>query len=189
MNLRRKRPRRHVTAAHRLERPSLTQTDQCWSVDFATDNLFNGRRFRALTIVDNFSRECLTIHAGNTLKGDDVVRVMESLILLDESIPKCIHTDNGSEFISKALDQLAYEHQVAMDFSLPGKPTDNSYIKSFNGSLRDECLNIHWFLSLEDAQNKLNVWQMEYNHERTHSSLNAMTPMEFIRNCQKVKNL
>lgn len=98
-----------------------------------------------------------------------------------------IQTDNGSEFISKSLDKWAYEHGVTMDFSRPGKPTDNPFIESFNGSLRDECLNIHWFLSLEDAQDKLDNWRREYNHERTHSSLNDMTPAEFIRSSGKTK--
>ena len=152
LNLRRKRPRRHVSAAHRQQRPVLTGVDQCWSMDFVSDNLFNGRRFRALTVVDNFSRECVAIHAGKSLKGEDVVG-------------------------------------VTMDFSRPGKPTDNPFIESFNGSLRDECLNIHWFLSLEDAQDKLDNWRREYNHERTHSSLNDMTPAEFIRSLRKDEDL
>lgn len=168
LNLRRKRPRRHVSAARRQHRPALTHIDQCWSMDFVSDSLFNGRRFRALTVVDNFSRECLAIHAGKSLKGEDVVSIVEAL---------------------RVLDKWAYEHGVTMDFSRPGKPTDNPFIESFNGSLRDECLNIHWFLSLEDAQDKLDKWRREYNHERTHSSLNDMTPAEFIRSLQKDEDL
>lgn len=116
-----------------------------------SNNMFNGQCFRALTVVDNFSRECLAIHAGKSLKSEDVVSVMEVLRVLDKRLPVRIETDNGSEFISKSLDKWAYEHGVTMDFSRPGKPTDNPFIESFNGSLRDECLNIHWFLSLEDA--------------------------------------
>ncbi|EKP0952008.1 IS3 family transposase, partial [Salmonella enterica subsp. enterica serovar Infantis] len=189
LNLRRKRPRRHVSAARRQQRPVLTHVDQCWSMDFVSDNLFNGRRFRALTVVDNFSRECLAIHAGKSLKGEDVVRIMEALRVLDKRLPVRIQADNGSEFISKSLDKWAYEHGVTMDFSRPGKPTDNPFIESFNGSLRDECLNIHWFLSLEDAQEKLDNWRREYNHERTHSSLNDMTPAEFIRSLRKDEDL
>ncbi|WP_440515063.1 IS3 family transposase [Serratia sarumanii] len=189
LNLRRKRPRRHVSAARRQQRPILTHVDQCWSMDFVSDNLFNWQRFRALTVVDNFSRECLAIHAGKSLKGEDVVRVMEALRVLDRRLPVRIQTDNGSEFISKSLDKWAYEHGVTMDFSRPGKPTDNPFIESFNGSLRDECLNIHWFLSLKDAQNKLDSWRREYNHERTHSSLNNMTPAEFIRSIRKDEDL
>lgn len=153
--MRRKRPRRHVSAAHRQQRPVLTGVDQCWSMDFVSDNLFNGRRFRALS----------------------------------KRLPVRIQTDNGSEFISKCLDKWAYEHGVTMDFSRPGKPKDNPFIASFNGSLRDECLNIYWFLSLEDAQDKLDNWRGEYNHERTHSSLNDMTPAEFIRSLRKDEDL
>ncbi|MCS5958758.1 IS3 family transposase [Klebsiella variicola subsp. variicola] len=189
LNLRKKRPRRHVSAAHRQQRPVLTGVDQCWSMDFVSDNLFNGRRFRALTVVDNFSRECVAIHAGKSLKGEDVVGVMERLRVLGKRLPVRIQTDNGSEFISKSLDKWAYEHGVTMDFSRPGKPTDNPFIESFNGSLRDECLNIHWFLSLEDVQDKLDNWRREYNHERTHSSLNDMTPAEFIRSLRKDEDL
>ncbi len=102
-----------------------------------SDNLFNGRRFRALTVVDNFCRECLVIHAGKSLKGEDVVDVMEGLRVLGKRLPVRIQTDNGSEFISKSLDKWAYEHGVTMDFSRPGKPTDNPFIESFNGSLPD----------------------------------------------------
>ena len=101
-----------------------------------------------------------------------------------------IQTDNGSEFIVESSGIMGdSEHGVTMDFSRPGKPTDNPFIESFNGSLRDECLNIHWFLSLEDAQDKLDNWRREYNHERTHSSLNDMTPAEFIRSLRKDEDL
>lgn len=150
-----------------------------------SDNLFNGRCFRALTVVNNFSRECLAIHAGKSPKGEDVVCAMEGLRMPGKRLPVPIQTDNGSEFISKSLDKWAYERGVTMDFSRPGKLTDNPFIESFNGSLRDECLNIHWFLSLEDAEGKLDNWRREYNHERTHSSLNDMTPAEFIRSLRK----
>ncbi len=129
------------------------------------------------------------IYCGKSLKGEDVVRIMEALRVPDKRLPVRIQTNNGSEFISKSLDKWAYEHGVTMDFSRPGKPTDNPFIESFNGSLRDECLNIHWFLPLEDAQEKLDNWRREYNHERTHSSLNDMTPAEFIRSLRKDEDL
>ncbi|EQB9156453.1 IS3 family transposase [Morganella morganii] len=188
-NLRTKRPRRHVTARHRQERPAVTAADQCWSMDFVADNLFNGRRIRALTVVDNFSRECLAIEVGQGLRGDDVVAVMARLKQLQHRVPERFQTDNGSEFISKALDKWAYENGVTMDFSRPGKPTDNALIESFNGSFRDECLNVHWFLSLEDAQEKIECWRQEYNRQRPHSSLNNQTPEEFIRSLQKGPDL
>lgn len=184
LNLRSKRPRRHVTARHRRIRPAVTAVDQCWSMDFIADNLFNGRRIRALTVVDNFSRECVAIEVGQGLRGDDVVAVMERIRQTQQRVPQRLQTDNGSEFISKTLDRWAYENRVTMDFSRPGKPTDNALVESFNGSLRDECLNVHWFLSLEDAQDKIEHWRQEYNQYRPHSSLNNQTPAEFVRSLQ-----
>ncbi len=139
--------------------------------------------------MDNFSCECLAIHAGKSLKGEDVVGVMEELRVLSQRQPVRIQTNNGSKFISKSLYKWAYKNGMTMGFSRPEKPTDNPFIESFNGSLRDECLNIHWFLSLEDVQDKLDNWRREYDHERTHSSLNDMTPAEFILSLQKDEDL
>ncbi len=132
-------------------------------MDFVADQLFDGRKFRALTLVDNYSRECLPIRVGQSLKGADVVDALEQLKRQRGIVPKRLQTYNGSEFISKDVDRWAYEHEVIMDYSRPGKPTDNPFIESFNGSFRDECLNAHWFLSLEDAAEKIEAWRMEYN--------------------------
>jgi len=180
LNLRSKRPRRSKSAAHRLERPDLNNLYQCWSMDFVSDQLFDGRKFRALTIVDNFSRYCYAIQVGQSLKGINVVEVMNRLKLQNKTVPKRIQVDNGSEFISKDFDKWAYENNVTLDYSRPGKPTDNPYIESFNGSFRDECLNTNWFLSLEDAFEKIEEWRMEYNCFRPHSSLDGMTPDEVV---------
>jgi len=149
-------------------------------MDFVSDQLYNGSRFRALTIVDNFSRKCLAIHAGKSLKGSDVVQVMETITFAGQVLPKRIKVDNGSEFISKILDKWAYENNVELDFSRPGKPTDNAFIESFNGSFRDECLNANWFFSLEDAQEKFDIWRKDYNGFRPHSSFGDMSPNEYI---------
>ncbi|TYZ05430.1 IS3 family transposase, partial [Hymenobacter lutimineralis] len=176
LHLRSKRPKRNRAAAHRLERVDLQRPHQSWSMDFVADQLFDGRKIRALTIVDNYSRQCLAIHVGQSLKGDDVVAVVSRLQQTLAIVPERIQVDNGSEFISKALDKWAYEQQVTLDFSRPGKPTDNPYIESFNGSFRDECLNVHWFLSLADAQEKIEQWRQEYNGFRPHSSLQNLTP-------------
>lgn len=181
LNLRSKRPRRNKAAAHRQERPLLTGPHQCWSMDFVCDELFDGRRFRALTLVDNYSRECLEIEVGQNLKGFDVVAVMERIKALRGVIPKRIQVDNGSEFISKALDKWAYDNQVTLDFSRPGKPTDNPFIESFNGSFRDECLNVNWFLSLEDAKEKIRLFKEEYNGFRPHSAWSGLTPNEVVQ--------
>jgi len=179
LSLRHKRPKRHVSATNRTLNQTAVAKDECWSMDFVADQLFTGRRIRALTIVDNFSRECLNITVNHSLKGEDVVGVMCYIYQQAKRIPKRIKVDNGSEFISKVLDKWAYEHQVVLEFSRPGKPTDNAYIESFNGSFRDECLNTHWFMSLEDAKEKIEAWRCDYNEFRPHSALKNMTPNEF----------
>ena len=155
-------------------------------MDFVTDQLFNGRKFRVLTLVDNFSRQCLATRVGQSIKGIDVVRIMDDVKQYYGITPERNQVGNGSEFISKDFDRWAYENNANLDFSRPGKPTDNPYIESFNGSFRDECLNINWFMSLEDAEEKVNAWRYEYNHYRPHSSLNNLTPMEYIEICQSI---
>jgi putative transposase len=179
LNLRSKRPRRNKSAAHRLERPENTEIHNCWSMDFVSDALFDGKKFRALTIVDNCSRFCVAIRVGQSLKGSDVVDVLQEISETKGVVPKRIQTDNGSEFQSKEMDRWAYENKVIMDYSRPGKPTDNPFVESFNSSFRDECLNAHWFLSLEDAAAKIEAWRTDYNEFRPHSSLNDLTPGEF----------
>ena len=133
---------------------------------------------------DNYSRKCLAIHIGQSLKGEDVVNVIEQIKHGQKAVPIRIQVDNGSEFISKALDKWAYDNKVTLDFSRPGKPTDNPFIESFNGSFRDECLNVHWFLSLEDAQEKIERWREEYKNFRPHSSLSDLTPKQVVNQCQ-----
>lgn len=120
LNLRRKRPRRNVAGAHREDRSLASALDECWSMDFVSDSLFNGRRIRALTIVDNFSRECLAIHVGQAIRGEDVACVLEGLRVMENRRPKSIRMDNGPEFISKILDKWAYQNKVTLDFSRPG---------------------------------------------------------------------
>jgi len=176
LNLRTKRPRRSKASANRMERPDISTINQVWSMDFVADQTFEGRKFRALTIVDNYSRKCIAIHTQQSIKGDDVVSVLDRIKEVDGYKPERIQVDNGSEFISKSLDKWAYENAVTLDFSRPGTPTDNPFIESFNGSFRDECLNTNWFLSLEDAEEKIEVWRNDYNEFRPHSSLNDLTP-------------
>lgn len=180
LNLRSKRPRRRRCAANRMERLQLNAPNQVWSMDFVSDALFNGKKFRALTVVDNHTRECLAIEVGQSLTGDDVAMVLTE-IAQGRELPSRIQADNGPEFISISLDKWAYDHGVTMDFSRPGKPTDNPFIESFNGSLRDECLNVHWFMSLEDARQKIETWRQDYNNFRPHSSLSDTAPALFAR--------
>ncbi len=180
LNLRTKRPRRRKSAAHRVARDEARALNESWSMDFAADALFDGKRFRALTVVDNFSRQCLGIRVDQGIKGDDVVKELEYL-KATRGIPKVIFCDNGTEFVSKAMDKWAYENGVTLDFSRPGKPTDNALVESFIGSFRDECLNVNWFLSLEDAKEKIEAWRIDYNEFRPHSSLGDKTPADFAK--------
>jgi len=158
-------------------------------MDFVADQLFNGQRIRALTVVDNWSRECLMIHVDKSIKGECVVDAMEYLRDVLGRSPGRIQVDNGSEFISKAMDRWAYENKIVLDFSRPGKPTDNPFIESFNGSFRDECLNTNWFLSLEDARDKVEKWRHDYNTFRPHSSLGNLTPEEYRDRSFEAENL
>ena len=147
-------------------------------MDFVADQLFDGRSIRIFTIVDNFSRESLALKVGQHLGGAEVVEVLNRLIR-ERGCPERLQADNGTEFTSKVLDQWAYWNGVTLDFSRPGKLTDNALIESFNGRLRNERLNEHWFLSLEDAKEKVEAWRKMYNVERPHSSLGNRTPEEF----------
>lgn len=180
LNLRTKRPRRNRAGAHRFERIENSGLNKVWSMDFLQDALFNGSRFRILAVVDNFSKKCLGLVVGKSLKGVDVVNQLKEICLVENCKPERIQCDNGSEFISKEVDKWAYENGVILDFSRPGKPTDNPYVESFNGKFRDECLSTNWFLSLEDAREKIDYWKREYNFFRPHSSLNDLAPQEFI---------
>jgi len=152
--------------------------NQHWSMDFVSDSLYNGRRFRVLTVVDDLSRECPVLEVDHSLTGQRVTRVLDR-IALTRGLPEVITVDNGPEFISKALDHWAYENSVKLRFIQPGKPVQNAYIESFNGKFRNECLNDNVFVSLHSAQNIIEAWRQDYNSERPHSSLNDMTPEEF----------
>lgn len=171
LNLRTRRPKRRRMASHRVERPQTQQPNEAWCMDFMTDALFDGR-------------QCLAAYAAQSIKAAKVVEMMDRLII-HRGTPTRIQTDNGSEFASRALDRWAYDNGVTMDFSRPGKPTDNPYIESFNGSFRDECLNTHWFLSLEDAREKIEEWRWDYNNERPHSALADQPPRAFARQFER----
>lgn len=159
-----------------MDRPE--RVNQHWSMDFVSDNLFSGRRFRVLTVVDDFSRECPVLETDHSLTGHRVTRVLER-IALTRGLPELITVDNGPEFIGKALDLWAFERKVKLRFIQPGKPVQNAYIESFNGKFRDECLNEHVFVNIKSAQEIIESWRQDYNTNRPHSSLNDMTPEEF----------
>jgi putative transposase len=183
LQLRHRCRRRKHMALHRGPAPVPTAQGQRWSMDFVHDQLFAGRPFRILTVVDHWSRESVILECGFSLGGRDVAQALERAIWR-HGRPASITCDHGSEFTSKALEAWAYARGVQLDFTRPGKPTDNGHIESFNGRLRDECLNVQQFLSLDDANTKLEAWRRDYNEHRPHGSLGHLTPREFVRTRQ-----
>jgi putative transposase len=179
LSLKRMKPAgKRKAARQREERFKATGQDQAWSMDFVADQLQDGTRFRSLTIVDVYTREAVGIEVGQSLKGDDVVRTLNWL-KLDRGVPKVVFCDNGSEFTSQAMDLWAYRNGGKIDFSRPGKPTDNAFVESFNGTFRAECLDTHWFSDLKEAKHLIEAWRQEYNESRPHQSLGDRTPSEF----------
>ena len=178
LGLRRKLPKRHVSAGPRQSRTTPAKPNEAWSMDFVADQLVDGRRFRALTVVDVFTKECLAIEPGQSLKGDHVVAVLRR-IAGERGAPKALFCDNGPEFVGRSLDLWAYLNKVRIDFSRPGRPTDNAHVESFNGRLREECLNSHWFVSMEDAKRAIDAWRADCNETRPHRALGNQTPLEF----------
>ncbi len=176
--IRSKRPRRRKTAVHRQARIKPTRPNEAWSLDFVADQLPRGQKYRCLTVIDVYSRECLAIEVGQSLKGEDVVATLDRIRQI-KAVPKVLLCDNGSEFASRIVDLWAYHHRVQIDFSRPGKPTDNAFIESFNGTFRDECLNTAWFNSIAEAKIEIEAWRCDYNESRPHRSLNNRTPKEF----------
>ena len=174
----RRRCRKRV-ARERCAAPAPTGPNQRWSLDFVSDALCWGRKIRMLTIVDAFTRESLAIEVDTSLSGVRVAQVLDQVIDVRGAAPAEIVLDNGPELTSKALDQWAYARGVRLCFIEPGKPVQNAYIESFNGRLRDECLNEHWFLSVANARRVVEEWRIDYNRERPHSSLGNLSPEAF----------
>lgn len=185
LSLRLRRRKKRV-AALRVIRPRPEKTNQGWSMDFVSDALWTGRRYRTLTVIDIYSRECLALVSDTSING---VRVTQALERLSEmrGLPDSITVDNGPEFAGKALDEWAHKRGVKLDFIRPGKPVENAFIESFNGRFREECLNENQFLSLQEAREKIEAWRQDYNNFRPHSSLNGLTPSEFagLQDAQK----
>jgi len=178
LSLRQRVKRRRRAAEHRRERFHPTAPNQVWSMDFVADQLADGRRFRSLTVMDIYTRECLAIEAAQSLKGEDVVRMMNQ-IKMHRGVPQMLFCDNGAEFTSQAMDLWAYQNGVRMAFSRPGKPTDNAFVESFNGTFRAECLDAHGFPTLTAAREIVGTWRREYNESRPHRALGERTPNEF----------
>jgi putative transposase len=183
LSLRRKKRRKRGSHL-RVVLAGPERINQHWSMDFVADSLFNGRRLRILTVVDDFSKECPVLEVDHSLTGKRVTRVLER-VALTRGLPEVITVDNGPEFISKALDAWAYANGVKLNFIQPGKPTQNCYIESFNGKFRDECLDEHVFVSLHHAQKTIETWRQDYNANRPHRSLKQLTPEEFAARCNQ----
>jgi putative transposase len=176
--------RRKRLSLHRGPVPRPTAVNQHWSMDFVHDQLLDGRRFRVLTVIDQWSRESVSVEPGFALTGQSVVEILDA-VAGHRPLPKAITVDHGTEFTSRALDDWAWRRGVQLDFIRPGKPVENGLCESFNGRLRDECLNVNEFISLDHARDVLAAWQDDYNHRRPHGSLGHLTPSEYARNGQK----
>lgn len=174
----RQKGRKRRSQVPRPVRSPLEGPDERWSLDFVSDTLSTGRTFRCLSVLDEFSRECLALEVAHSIPAARVIEVLERL-REERGLPRVVITDNGSEFTSRAVDAWAYARGVQMEFIQPGKPVQNCFIESFHGSLRDECLNLHWFQSIADARRTIGAWRRDYNQIRPHSSLGELTPVEY----------
>lgn len=162
--------------------------NQRWSLDFVSDSLVDGRRFRILCVIDDFSRECLTVVVDNSLSGERVARELDR-IAEHRRLPCMIVSDNGTELTSNAILKWQQDRSVEWHYIAPGKPMQNGFVESFNGRLRDECLNEHLFTSYKHARQIIEEWRTDYNLNRPHSSLDGLTPNEFVNRSTKDQNL
>lgn len=174
------RRRKKLKATVRVPIPAPCKPNERWSMDFVSDQLgTTGRRLRMLTIVDDYTRESVAIEVDHSLPGARVARVLDYLKIF-RGLPKVIVVDNGSEFTGRTMDEWAHQNNVKLNFIRPGKPVENAFIESFNGKIRDECLNENWFSSLEEARRTIEEWRVDYNKYRPHSSLGGLSPEEFV---------
>ena len=177
LTVRRHRGRKHAAQPRGpVVRP--TQPNERWGMDFIHDACVDGRRFRCLTLVDEFTRECPAIEVDTSLPATRVIAVLDELARA-RGLPKSLVVGHGPEFMSQALDRWAYQHGVVLEVIRPGKPVENAYIESFHSRFRDECLAAHWFWNLADARFQIEQFRRDYNEARPHSSLRNLTPREF----------
>jgi putative transposase len=188
LTIRAKLPRRKRAWRYRVGRPGATAPNEVWSMDFVSDQLFDGRPIRILAVLDAHTREALSILPRASFRAFDVVQELTRLAR-ERGRPKMLKVDNGPEFAGRLLDQWAHLNTVEIDFSRPGKPTDNAHIEAFNARLRAECLNASWFLSVADARDRLEAWRQEYNEERPHGSPRNLTPRAFAEQAQRARRV
>lgn len=172
------RKRKRQAAALRVPLPAPTQPNQRWGMDFVFDTMLEGRRFKVLTLIDLFTRECLALVVDFSIGGKRVARVLDEVAEV-RALPEAITCDNGPEFTSRALDEWALRKKVKLDYIRPGKPIENGFVESFNGKFRDECLNQNQFVVLTEAAVIIEAYRREFNDKRPHSSLNGLTPAQF----------
>jgi len=170
--------RRKRISLHRGPAPRATAAGQYWAMDFVHDELTSGRKFRVLTVIDKWHRQCVALQADFALTGQSVVDALNA-VACERDLPFAITVDHGTEFTSKILDEWCYFRGLKLDFIRPGKPTENGMIESFNGRLRDECLNVNEFATLDEVRTVLKAWRHDYNHCRPHGSLGNLTPSEY----------
>ena len=180
------RQRRRICWNGAVARPAATRPNERWSMDFVSDCVSSGKVIRMLTIVDDCTRECPVIEVDTSLGGLRVRRVLDRMAS-ERGLPEAIVVDNGPEFRGRAMAAWSQQRGVRLEFIQPGKPAQNAYIESFNGRLRDECLNANWFTSLSDARRKIETWRRDYNEQRPHSSLNYLPPAEFARTAMEMR--
>jgi putative transposase len=175
----RTKQRRKIARRQRVRTCVAAGANQCWSMDFVSDKLADGRSFRIFTVIDQFTRECVALEADRSMTGKKVAEALERARQERSRLPESITVDNGSEFSGRALEAWAIANDVQLCFIRPGRPVENGFIESFNGRLRDECLNVEWFSSLDDARRKLAEFREHYNHQRPHSALADRAPAVF----------
>lgn len=175
--LRRRHAKKQVATTRKMQ-AGVNGPGECWAMDFVHDSLADGRSIRILTIIDLWDRKCPLMTVGFSQTSQSVVNALNTLKACGE-MPRILQTDNGPEFISKAVKCWAEKNGIAIDNTRPGKPTDNGHIESFNGHLRDECLNQHIFTSMEEAKEKIEAWRQDYNFVRPHSALGWLTPAAY----------
>ena len=179
-----KRNRRKKLVRSGVSQPVLTAPNEEWSLDFVSDGLAGGRAMRVLTVVDNFTRECLALETDTSFSGERVTRVLDRVIE-QRGRPKAIRMDNGPEFTSRRFLAWCIDGKITANYIQPGKPVQNSHVESFNGRFRDECLNTNWFRNLFEARQRIAIWREDYNRVRPHSALDYRTPDEFAAQWQR----
>lgn len=183
LSLRTKLPHRRRAAMPRSQRHVPETINEIWSMDFMHDRLADNRPYRLLTIVDIYSRECIALEVAPRFCSEDVVAALQHACR-ERVVPKILRCDNGTEFVAKPLDQWAFWNKIALDFSRPGKPTDNAFIESFNGGVRRELLNPSYFETIDQTRIATRIWREEYNVFRPHSMLANKTPKKFAAAAQ-----